>query len=975
MSDINEKIIEEIIVDNNGDYEPLIVVASSASELEPIAFSPLHPNDIIYYDVINNNTQKYSWACKADRGQIYRRITENGNDIPYDVRTIRFRRYKIDSLNVTNIWLSTKNYNIGDVIIYLDTINLTANIYIALKSNININPNDDDTFTWKYLCSRNEIDSYFGINKKIIITIDSESYTIPTIENDFKDFYTFDDGKENNILGSSMIFENKISPSYNNSGKQLLNNSVFLGRKINNNIISNNFNNNTIRNDFYENIISRYFISNLIGEYNINEIKNCFKNNKIDDNFQSNIIGKNLKNNIINSHFTNNIIGDNFENNITERFTNNIIFENDHGNDISLRVHDHSDNKNGGNIPIDSVSGLEDEIARLYSDIINKNETTLKFMKDTEQALNNTKENVSNKGIANGYASLDENIKIPITQIPDAILGQMTQAGSVDATNGLVTLTTNGKQILGANSNTITLTNNTAPITGYSANEGNYYIVSNAGTLFETEFKDGDWLIADSSGWSKISNTDAVTTVAGRIGDIILTKKDVGLENVQNVDTTDASKITKGILPIDRIDDNAISNAKMAKMDTNTIKGNNTSASANPKDLTAVEVRTLINASRKLIRGDCSIAIEQPAKTILATDYNYEIGDLILVRFTNGNTANVPTLNINSKGAKAIHVNKAVTSSTNKLSLAANDEVLFVYDGTQFQTIGILNKTMANLQKSATIVIGNSTSGHKLGEVDYLCTGTNDHTILNNAITALPSTGGKIIIREGTYNLGGSINVNKNNITLEGMDDSTVLKATTSITNVTSGIINLSGSNCKIKYLRLTNDSGINVDKGIFISGSYNTITGNTCSNSGDNNFSCGIYITGGNNNTITGNTCSNSGSSTSFGIYIYNGSNNTINSNNIANKRTTASTQSTSNTFAIYIGANCNYCSVIGNNLAGVTRPNGSTVNAGSAYTQNGTSGSVGPSTTPAINVNNSSVTIGTFNTNNTCTWGFNII
>lgn len=78
-----------------------------------------------------------------------------------------------------------------------------------------------------------------------------------------------------------------------------------------------------------------------------------------------------------------------------------------------------------------------------------------------------------------------------------------------------------------------------------------------------------------------------------------------------------------------------------------------------------------------------------------------------------------------------------------------------------------------------TITISSSTSKHML-TADYYCSGTNDQTVINNAISALPSTGGKIVLLEGTYNIGGTITINKSNVTIQGLGHNVIFSATTS---------------------------------------------------------------------------------------------------------------------------------------------------------------------------------------------------
>jgi hypothetical protein len=161
--------------------------------------------------------------------------------------------------------------------------------------------------------------------------------------------------------------------------------------------------------------------------------------------------------------------------------------------------------------------------------------------KDTATNLRiDGKEDKANKGVSNGYASLDSNTKIPLSQLPDAILGQMVHAGEFVPSTAVATLTTNGKTLLNTTSNTITLVAGASGIGGYLQNQGNYYLASSPGTFAGITFAVGDWLVGNAAGWAKIDNTDAVTGVKGnaetnyRIGNINITPANIGLGDVEN---------------------------------------------------------------------------------------------------------------------------------------------------------------------------------------------------------------------------------------------------------------------------------------------------------------------------------------------------------------------------------------------------------------------------------------------------------
>lgn len=82
--------------------------------------------------------------------------------------------------------------------------------------------------------------------------------------------------------------------------------------------------------------------------------------------------------------------------------------------------------------------------------------------------------------------------------------------------------------------------NNIPALPATPTEKGVYYICTDNATRFGLEFENGDWIISDGTAWCKVDNTDAVSSVAGRKGHVVLVKGDVGLANVDN--TSDANK-------------------------------------------------------------------------------------------------------------------------------------------------------------------------------------------------------------------------------------------------------------------------------------------------------------------------------------------------------------------------------------------------------------------------------------------------
>jgi hypothetical protein len=124
--------------------------------------------------------------------------------------------------------------------------------------------------------------------------------------------------------------------------------------------------------------------------------------------------------------------------------------------------------------------------------------TSSQFVKGDGTLDSNTYQVTSEKGEPNGYASLDSNGKVPLVQINDALIGNVNFQG-----------------LWNASTNTPTLANPPA-----SGTKGYYYIVSTAGTFAGISFEVGDWIISDGTAWGKVDNTDAVSSVFGRTGNV-----------------------------------------------------------------------------------------------------------------------------------------------------------------------------------------------------------------------------------------------------------------------------------------------------------------------------------------------------------------------------------------------------------------------------------------------------------------------
>ena len=92
------------------------------------------------------------------------------------------------------------------------------------------------------------------------------------------------------------------------------------------------------------------------------------------------------------------------------------------------------------------------------------------------------------------------------------------------------------------------------------------------------------------------------------------------------------------------------------------------------------------------------------------------------------------------------------------------------------------------------VVVGTSTAGWTDSDCDYLCNGSTDQTTIKQAIDALPAEGGVVYFLDGTYKIGGYLGISKDNVTLLGNHQASVLSNTGSLT-----MLNVSGDHVTIR--------------------------------------------------------------------------------------------------------------------------------------------------------------------------------
>ena len=109
-------------------------------------------------------------------------------------------------------------------------------------------------------------------------------------------------------------------------------------------------------------------------------------------------------------------------------------------------------------------------------------------------------------GAALGVATLDASGKVPISELPAAVIGALSYQGTWDAST------------------------NTPTLTSSVGTKGYYYVVSVAGSTNLNGITDwlvGDWAVYNGTAWQKVDNTDSVTSVNGLTGAVVLTTTNI----------------------------------------------------------------------------------------------------------------------------------------------------------------------------------------------------------------------------------------------------------------------------------------------------------------------------------------------------------------------------------------------------------------------------------------------------------------
>lgn len=340
-------------------------------------------------------------------------------------------------------------------------------------------------------------------------------------------------------------------------------------------------------------------------------------------------------------------------------------------NSVSATGHTHTININKNDVGLDQLDNTSD----LDKPVSTAQQTALDAkIDDTE------------KGAANGVVPLDDNAKIDTVYLSDAVLGQVQYEGTWNAATNTPTLPTTPAQ------------------------KGTYYVVDTAGTFETIEFNIGDWIISNGVEWQKVDNTDSVTSVAGRTGNVTLTSSDVGLGNVDN--TSDLNK------PISNDTQDALD--LKAPLDSPSFTGTPTAPTPVTSDVSA-KLATTQYVTDKI--GEFSTGVTSVSTTAPIVDTG---------------TSSNPTIGIDN----------ATTSTDGAMSSGDKSKIDGIEAGAEVNTVDSVNNKTGAVTITKADVSLDSVSNYSTASQAEATTGTATNRFMT-------PQGVRYFVEDGTYTIDG----------------------------------------------------------------------------------------------------------------------------------------------------------------------------------------------------------------------------
>ena len=350
------------------------------------------------------------------------------------------------------------------------------------------------------------------------------------------------------------------------------------------------------------------------------------------------------------------------------------------------------------------------------------------------------KEDKVNKGIENGYASLDASGKVPLIQINDALLGSVNYKGTYNAA-----------------------TNTPALPTPASGNKGFYYIVSTAGTQVGLTLQAGDWVISNGILWGKVDNNNAVTSVNGLVGSVVLNTSNVN-DSTNRRYQTDAQQLNNDATSSIQAQLNSKQNT-LTNPITGTLTTNKIPKATGPNSLGDSNIQDV--AGNIVINGFLGVGTTLTGKAGIESIYGY---------YSEGNVGFLTALS--SAAYASNYITQLVSgfgSDTGKLAFQGGGGLGKAIGGLDFGTsTGLFadNTLVAKLNSNGNVLINTPTDD-----------GVNKLQV-NGTITASPATLSNQVPTFGQMNIADALKANLASPTFTGVPTVPTATAGTSTTQV-----------------------------------------------------------------------------------------------------------------------------------------------------------------------------------------------
>jgi hypothetical protein len=402
-----------------------------------------------------------------------------------------------------------------------------------------------------------------------------------------------------------------------------------------------------------------------------------------------------------------------------------------------------------------NIASNDNDIAANTTNIAN-NATNIATNATDINTINTTAEFLVNKGQPSGYVPLDASSKILETYLPASVIGGLKYIGTWDALNDTPTLPS------------------------ATTNNGNYYIVSVAGTYLSVSYGIGDWIVSNGVDYQKIDNTDSVSTVFGRVGNVLANSVDYDafyptLTNLPSLITNNASVAANTLkvgITTAQADEIVVNSAKVGittaqadEIAVNTLKDGITTAQAN--EITANTLKVGITTAQ------ANEITANTAKTGITTAQANEItANTAKVGITTAQASEIAvnTLKVGYTEA-AVSANASVVANTAKVGITTQQAAdIVVNNGKVGITTDQTNAIISNTNNTASNAVAITGKVAKTGDIM-----TGDLEITSNSSTALilSSTTARLGIRRnspdaaldvgGNARVRGSLNVGLTN--------------------------------------------------------------------------------------------------------------------------------------------------------------------------------------------------------------------